>query len=387
MGPGAGAAAAAGRAPAAPAAATPVARLPDDFDPFAQTGIGGPPASAPDAALKDFLAPPDAHRAPAAAAAPPKDDPLRQLVPPEAESIDAVFGLAWDAKSPDALGAFLRHEAAASAAPRTPPPPVQPDHTPALKAAFQPPASCPQSPLPLLAKPQPRVEIAETMPYVRSVKDLPSPVPGAAATDPLWEAFARGAGLTPNPATPWTPETMQQIGAMLRASVEGMLRLMAARAATKQELRAEVTVIQSSRNNPLKFSCDGATTLGQLLHAPPARIHAAGRGGERGHGRCAEPHGGHDGGHQGRAGGRARAIHPEALEAVLAQPNMLDSLVPMHRRAKLWELYLEKYQGVKGDAAEDFHSLFGRAFVRAYEEQLDRLERARKAAPSPGRPG
>ena len=45
---------------------------------------------------------------------------------------------------------------------------------------------------------------------------------------------------------------------------------MAVRAATKHELRAQVTVIQSRNNNPLKFSPDAQAALEQLLQ-PPVR--------------------------------------------------------------------------------------------------------------------
>ncbi len=54
----------------------------------------------------------------------------------------------------------------------------------------------------------------------------------------------------------------------------------------------------------------------------------------------------------------------------------------MNRRAKLWELYLQHYDSVRTEAQEDFHNLFGRAFLQAYEEQLDRLDAERRAQKS-----
>jgi len=55
--------------------------------------------------------------------------------------------------------------------------------------------------------------------------------------------------------------------------------------------------------------------------------------------------------------------------------------VPMNRKAKLWELYLQHYEGIRDEAQEDFHALFGKAFLAAYEQQLERLRRD-KPAPS-----
>ena len=52
---------------------------------------------------------------------------------------------------------------------------------------------------------------------------------------------------------------------------------------------------------------------------------------------------------------------------------MLDSVLPMNRKAKLWDLYLQHFDSIRNDAQDDFHNLFGAAFVAAYEDQLDRL--------------
>src|SRR5690606_11190241 len=68
------------------------------------------------------------------------------------------------------------------------------------------------------------------------------------------------------------------------------------------------------------------------------------------------------------------------LESKLASHSMLDSVLPMNRRAKLWELYLQHYEAVRAEAQDDFHNLFGRAFLQAYEEQLDRLDAERRGA-------
>jgi FHA domain-containing protein len=76
--------------------------------------------------------------------------------------------------------------------------------------------------------------------------------------------------------------------------------------------------------------------------------------------------------------GMMRRFEPARLEAKLTANSVLDALLPMNRRARLWELYVQHYQRIQEDAQEDFHELFGRAFVQAYEEQLDRLHAARR---------
>ena len=59
---------------------------------------------------------------------------------------------------------------------------------------------------------------------------------------------------------------------------------------------------------------------------------------------------------------------------------MLDSVLPHNRKARLWELYLRHFEALREEAREDFHSLFGKAFLEAYEDQLQRLGR-RTGAP------
>ena len=67
------------------------------------------------------------------------------------------------------------------------------------------------------------------------------------------------------------------------------------------------------------------------------------------------------------------------MEAQLAQGGMLDKLVPGNRRARLWELYVQHHGRISEAAREDFAELFGKAFVKAYEEHADRVAAARRA--------
>jgi len=73
---------------------------------------------------------------------------------------------------------------------------------------------------------------------------------------------------------------------------------------------------------------------------------------------------------------------PTVLEGKLTTSSVLDTLLPMNRRSRLWELYLQHFEGIRQEAQEDFHTLFGRAFLAAYEQQLDRLH-AQHAESSP----
>jgi predicted component of type VI protein secretion system len=64
---------------------------------------------------------------------------------------------------------------------------------------------------------------------------------------------------------------------------------------------------------------------------------------------------------------------PQELTKRLAAQSMLDGLLPMNRRAKLWDLFLERFTTISGEAREDFNTAFGKAFRRAYEAQVKQL--------------
>jgi FHA domain-containing protein len=78
--------------------------------------------------------------------------------------------------------------------------------------------------------------------------------------------------------------------------------------------------------------------------------------------------------------GVLQRFEPKQLEAKLAERSMLDNLLAMNRKAKLWDLYLQHFEAIRNEAQDDFDTLFGKAFVAAYEKQLDRLPRRDEAA-------
>ncbi len=217
-----------------------------------------------------------------------------------------------------------------------------------------------------------------------------APAPEEVATAPagasqadtlaLWSAFCQGAGVNFTPPQGLNPDLMRVIGRLLRSAIDGSVKLVAARAATKQELRAEVTVIQAKGNNPLKFSPDVESALEQLLQ-PPLRGFMPGP--EAVSDAMDDLLGHTIGTMVGTRAALEGVLHrfePGQLEAKLVGRSVMDSLLPMNRRAKLWELYLQHYEAVRTEAQEDFHNLFGKAFLQAYEEQLDRLDAERRAA-------
>jgi FHA domain-containing protein len=170
-----------------------------------------------------------------------------------------------------------------------------------------------------------------------------------------------------------TPQLMNQLGRLLREATSGLLDLLAARAMTKREVRADMTVIVAKDNNPLKFSPDMEAALTHLLvprgrgFMPPLRAVGDAYDDLRAH-------------QLGFMAGMRSALavvlarfDPRALEEKLAGTSVVDSILPTHRKAKLWDLFGELYGTISKDAQNDFHLLFGHEFLRAYQAHVAKL--------------
>ena len=200
------------------------------------------------------------------------------------------------------------------------------------------------------------------------------PMPATASsadTDALLAGLLKGAGLR-DVVIPGglTPELMHQVGTLLHEATRGLLDLLAARAETKREVRADMTVIVASDNNPLKFapSLDAALT-GLLVprgrgFMPPLRAVGDAYDDLRAH-------------QQGFMEGMRSALavvlsrfNPESLEQRLAERSVVDSFLPGNRKAKLWDQFGQLYGEISKDAESDFHKLFGQEFLKAYHARV-----------------
>ena len=223
--------------------------------------------------------------------------------------------------------------------------------------------------IPLAAQisPQPTVRALPAVPAVQAV--------ASARPDVLTEAFLRGAGLTAN-ALPHglTPEIMTTIGSLLRSATAGAIDMLAARAATKREVQASVTIISVQANNPLKFLPNADSALQQLLGKKMPGFMRADVAMKD----AFEDLRAHEVGVI--AGTRAALTEvlgkfdPAVLGDKLTKGSVLESLMPSARKAKLWDMYLERYLQIRREAEDDFQSIFGRAFVQAYELETARIK-------------
>jgi len=227
-------------------------------------------------------------------------------------------------------------------------------------------------------KPKPEAPPVIPRPSAPSVHAAPvtHPVsvgPAGPQEQALLRAFLQGAGISGIQSKSLTPEAMEAIGKLLREAVQGTLDLLRARGLTKSEMRADVTMIMAQDNNPLKFSPTVEAALTHLLSSPvhgfmpPLRAMKDAYDDLRAH-------------QLGFLAGMRAALEevltrfaPQELAKRLTDQSMLDDLLPMNRKAKLWDLFLERHAAISGEAREDFNAAFGKAFRRAYEAQVKQL--------------
>ena len=201
----------------------------------------------------------------------------------------------------------------------------------------------------------------------------PANIP-AASHDALYAAFLRGVKSTHQMPAELTPELMERIGSLLHSATEGTLHLLLTRTELKRGLHADVTMIAAQANNPLKFSPTVEVALAHLLGngvrgfmAPEVAMRDA-----------YDDLRAHEFGVM--VGMRAALAHlisrftPDELEKKIAAKSALDALFSSNRKAKLWDQFVALYAGIAAEAEDDFHSLFGKAFLQAYQEQMDLLK-------------
>lgn len=310
---------------------------------------------------RPFTAPPMA--APPMPAAPTPATPIPPIAAPAASRTPGAV-MSWDDPGSDGH-TIIRPSAAPTAAPVPP-------------AAARPAAPSPA--MPPVMPPDAMVRVVSPVPAPPPVAPPPSAAPWPAAAvppaqaDALLAAFREGLSAPHVTLPALTPEVMRLIGQLLHESAKGTVELLVARAALKREIRATATMIVARENNPLKFSPSVEAALGHLLAPPTPGFMAAAPAMRDAYDDLRAHQFGFIAGMRAALEGVLERFDPAVLEGRIVQKG-LQSLLPASRKARMWETFVELYGQIRRDAEDDFHNLFGKAFLRAYEEHIDQLKR------------
>jgi type VI secretion system FHA domain protein len=327
----------------------------------AATAVPPPPSPRPAAAIPDTW---DRTNMSEIKAAKPAvaDDPFMK---PSSGAARPVIPDVWDRTSFDARNASA-------------PPPPQPQR-PAI--APTPPPAPPPRPAPAshtVRRPDPvRIDPVQVEPVAPAVPPAPPIAASAfdatgryAAARTTLEELLRAAGL---PDAQMTPEIAAEIGEVLRIVVEGLMEVLRARAEIKSQMRMSMTRMQSTENNPLKFSPNVEAALHTLLvernrgYLPTVQAFQEAMLDIRNHQMAV------------LAGIRAAfdnmldTFDPGRIEAEIER-QAKRSLLNVGTKSRFRDHYVDEFARLTRDRDKAFEQLFGERFAEAYEEQMERLK-------------
>ncbi len=263
---------------------------------------------------------------------------------------------------------------------------TQPDHAPALESAFRPPApvaiipddwdvAAPAGVRPQTARPpQPPRPVEEAAP-APAPRPEPLPRAPAAADSGLAAAFLRGVGI--EATLPDPEQAFERLGAATRATVSGLRQTLMARASIKDEFRIEQTMIRATGNNPLKFSLDDDDALATLLGTG----RRTGMGAAEAITEAFDDLRMHELATVSAMQAAVRVLlaqfEPESIEHKVESSAL--QIHPAQKKARAWDAFVRLHKSVTQALSDDFDSVFGKAFARAYEEAIDKLTADRKS--------
>lgn len=200
-----------------------------------------------------------------------------------------------------------------------------------------------------------------------------------AASDPsstaaLAEAFARGCGLSVAQVGALDDAAAENLGRLFQSLVAGALQLIHARSSTKHELRAHMTIIATSGNNPLKFAPDAQAAMLQLVgrglpgFMPPVEAVRDAFADLSAHqvGLLAAS--------RSAMYAMAGRLSPEHIQQRVGGPRGFSGLLPSAHKAQLWDAFVAEHAKLLGEAREEFDAAFQGAFVDAYEGEVRRVQ-------------
>ncbi len=205
------------------------------------------------------------------------------------------------------------------------------------------------------------------------------PPAAPASMNAALRAFLEGAGMPHKELSAAESERLlRDCGTLLRATVEGLMMLLIARAERRKEFEAEErTMVAARDNNPLKLMADPHEAM-QFLLDPADRTDGF-LDPVRSIGDACEDLRAHElalmAGMRAAVLGALRRLDPQVLEKAFEKS--AGGFALGSRKAKFWEAFVAHQRELAQEAQEDFNKVFGRDFMSAYQAQLRRLKTGR----------
>lgn len=248
------------------------------------------------------------------------------------------------------------------------------------RGGFGQPKEPPTDPLGL-AEPQPgdwlpaeehgnRRRQTEAAPAATQPPPRQSASPAALAdAEPLLAALLAAAGLDRKDVAGTPDGIAKRIGALLRRLTAGLVVMVEARARAKSQMGAESTSLQFDRNNPIKFAPTPEQALVQLVNQAERGYMDAEQAVADAFFDLQSHQMATLKAMQGALKATLDRFSPAAIQSRAGESGFLGGILPMARKAALWDSYQRDFGGVAQGSDEAFMDVFAREFRKAYEEQ------------------
>ena len=195
--------------------------------------------------------------------------------------------------------------------------------------------------------------------------------------DDLLQAFFQGAGIDPhNISFADKRALMVKIGLLTRTNTEGLMIALRARSTIKSSFRVNKTTIAPIENNPLKFLVTADDALITLLSDDRTGYMPAQQAVDEGYNDLQTHQMAMMAGMQGTIRAILEQFDPNILEQSFSR-NSGSSFMPGSKKSKNWDQYSEFYKRISEQLVDDFQNLFGEEFAKAYERQVQKLNKSR----------
>jgi len=253
-----------------------------------------------------------------------------------------------------------------------------PQPKPQVPPQSQRPATRPETPQPTAPQTVPKTP-KPVEPQVQ--KPAPRPAPQAAVTssptaeqaDDLLNAFFEGAGINAQQLSFADKKMlMKKVGQLTRINTEGLIIALRARTTIKSSFRVNKTTIAPVENNPLKFLVTTDDALNTLLSDDRQGYMPAVQAFEEGFTDLQTHQMAMMAGMQATIRAIVNQFDPKSLEHMFVNQGG-SSLIPVSKKSKNWDHYIEFYKKLSDRLMDDFQNVFGEEFARAYELQIQKL--------------
>lgn len=191
----------------------------------------------------------------------------------------------------------------------------------------------------------------------------------------LIQALLDGMGLDNHGKEALTEEQMRMTGRMLSLFSQGTVALLSSRSILKRGVKAEMTMILNEANNPFKILPSGKTVLMQMYQSQMPGFMQPEQAVRDALVDLQAHQLGMIAGIRAIIAAMLQSFNPQRLEDNARQDGQLPKMrFTAHRKAALWDYFMRSYQRTAGELEDDFHSLFGEAFLHAYDMEVNQYK-------------